>query len=416
MKHILRHSACAILRSSLAIAIVTPPANGQRQPPDKPKDEDKQRDFDQPEEEDDLNRELWELARKTPYAEILPYVAAAQRASAAKQTAEVELPNGWRISPAGTQIEVGRLPYEAVMFAGHLVVLDTGYYLNEDQAVSIIDVQTSQVTKTLRLHSLFPSAVTGADADLYISGGFDQKVFRVNREFKVVREYPVGGFTGGLAALDAKHLAVGYLAAKNATGGYISGKLAILNTETGKVERETTVGYFPYTIRYLAGKLFVTVLGENKLRAFDPQLKELNDLTLGQTPQEVCTDGTRLYVTNTGSDDISVVDLKATRVLSPINVAQRGSRFGRTPTSCAVEGNRLYVTLAGINAVAIVNRVTGRQIGLVPAGWYPTKVLADDRNLIVLNAKGIRPRRPNPRGPQPIGSSREGYYILTLLK
>src|SRR5712692_10477366 len=77
-----------------------------------------ERDFDQPDEEEDLNRELWEFARKTPYSEILPYVAEAQRQSQAKQTAEVELPNGWRIAPAGTQVEVGRLPYEAVLFAG----------------------------------------------------------------------------------------------------------------------------------------------------------------------------------------------------------------------------------------------------------------------------------------------------------
>src|SRR6266536_1178159 len=82
----------------------------------------KPHDLDQADEEEDLNRELWEFARKTPYEDILAYVAAAQRASQATQTAEVELPNGWRIAPAGRQVQVGRLPYEAVLFAGHLVV------------------------------------------------------------------------------------------------------------------------------------------------------------------------------------------------------------------------------------------------------------------------------------------------------
>ncbi|MEP6636185.1 MAG: alkaline phosphatase family protein [Acidobacteriota bacterium] len=405
-----------ILTLLFATVLVSLPSYSQRQLPDKTKAEEKQRDFDQPEEEDDLNRELWEFARKTPYATILPYVAAAQRASAAKQTAEIELPNGWRIAPAGTQVEVGRLPYDAVMFAGRLVVLDTGYYLNEDQAVSIIDPQTRLITKTLRLHSLFPSAVAGLDGDLYISGGFDQKVFRIDRDFNVVREYPVGGYAGGLAAIDANHLAVGYLASKNAKGSYVRGNLAVLNTETGKIERETDVGYFPYTVRHLSGRLFVTVLGENKLKVYDQQLKETNDLALGRTPQEMCTDGARLYIANTGSDSISVIDVKRPRLLAPINVAQKGSRFGRTPTSCAVEGDRLYVTLAGINAVAILDKRSGKQLGLVPAGWYPTKVLNDESNLIVLNAKGIRPRRPNPKGPQPIGNSREGDYVLTLLK
>lgn len=415
MKHKLKKLS-AVVSVLLVMVFVGLPANAQRQLSDKPKDEEKQRDFDQPEEEDDLNRELWEFGKKTPYADVLPYIASAQRASAATQKAEIELPNGWRISPAGVQVEVGRLPYEAIMFAGRLVVLDTGYYLNEDQAVSIVDTQTNLVVKTLRLHSLFPSAVVGLDGDLYISGGFDQKVFRVDREFKLVREYPVAGFAGGLAAIDANHLAVGYMAVKNAAGNYTTGKLAILNTESGKIERETNVGYFPYTVRYLGGKLFVTVLGENKLRIYDPQLKEIGELALGLTPQEMCTDGARLYVTNTGSDTLSVVDVKRTRLLAPINVAQKGSRFGRTPTSCAVEGNRLYVTLAGINAVAVLDKRSRKQIGLVPTGWYPTKVLGDERNLMVLNAKGIRARRPNPKGPQPVGNSREGDYVLTLLQ
>src|SRR5258708_3301420 len=92
------------------------------------KEEERQREVDDPAEEETLNRELWEFAKKTPYSEILPYVAAEQRKSRATRTSEVELPNGWRMASAGTQIEVGRLPYEAVPFAGKLVVLDTGYY------------------------------------------------------------------------------------------------------------------------------------------------------------------------------------------------------------------------------------------------------------------------------------------------
>ena len=40
-----------------------------------------ERDFDQPKEEEDLNRELWEFARKTPYEEMLAYVRAAQAAA-----------------------------------------------------------------------------------------------------------------------------------------------------------------------------------------------------------------------------------------------------------------------------------------------------------------------------------------------
>src|SRR5215467_10165393 len=85
-----------------------------------------QRRLDDPEDQEDLNRELWEFAKHTPYESILSYIAEAQRRSQATQSSEVELPDGWRIKPAGEQVEVGRLPFEAVLFAGKLVVLDTG--------------------------------------------------------------------------------------------------------------------------------------------------------------------------------------------------------------------------------------------------------------------------------------------------
>jgi YVTN family beta-propeller protein len=374
-----------------------------------------ERQVDDPNDAEELNQELWEFARRTPYKEILPYVAAEQRESKANQVSEVELPNGWRIAPAGTQVDVGRLPLEAMMFAGKLVVLDTGYYYQEPQAVSIVEPQTAQVIKTIRLNSLFPSAVVGGDGDLYISGGFDQKVYRFDRNFEQVREYPVRGFVGGLAAIDEQHLAVCYMAIKGKGGGFEGGGLAMLNTVTGEIERETAAGYYPYTVRYLSGKLFVTVLGENKVLVFDRNFNLLKTITVGRTPQESCTDGRRLFVANTGSDSLSVIDTQTERIVSTIPLAEKGSHFGAAPSSCVVANNRLYVTLANTNAVAVLDRTTYKRSGLIPTGWYPTKVLADQEHLFVLNAKGIRPRWPNPNGPQGAGPSRVAGYVLNLV-
>src|SRR5207302_5985688 len=362
------------------------------------------------------NRELWEFAKHTPYESILPYLKATQRASKATQTAEVELPNGWRITPAGTQVEVGRLPYEMVQFADKLVVLNTGYYYQEPQEVSIVDPQTAQVIKTLRFNSLFPSATVGVDGDLYISGGFDEKVYRVDKNFEVVREYKVGGFVGGLAPIDSEHLAVGYMATKKPGGGFMGGGLGLINTATNQIERETKAGYYPYTVRYISGKLFVTVLGEDKVFVFDRELNLIKTISVGLTPQESCRDGRRLYVVNTGADSLSVVDTHTGRVTSTISLAEKGSRFGVAPTSCAVEGNRLYVTLGNINAVAVFDRKTNKRLSLIPVGWYPTKVLANEQQLFVLNAKGVQPRHRNPKGPAGAGPSRTGDYVLTLLK
>src|SRR5262249_557777 len=112
-----------------------------------------QRDLgpDQPGDEEELNRELWEYAKKTPYNRALSYVARAQQAARSKANASVALPNGWKIAPAGTQVELGRFPGEAVVYAGRVVVLNTGYYVAQGQEVSIVDPDLGQVVRTLRL-------------------------------------------------------------------------------------------------------------------------------------------------------------------------------------------------------------------------------------------------------------------------
>ena len=379
-------------------------------------DETPGRRVDDPNEEESLNRELWEFTKGTPYEQILPYLAAEQHKSRGDQNPEMELPNGWRIAPGGKQVEVGRLPYEAVRFAGKLVVLDTGYYYKEPQEVSVVDTDSRQVVKTLKINSLFPSAVVGLDGDLYISGGFDQKIFRVNHEFNIVREYPVQGFAGGMAPIDARHLAFGYMAVKNEKGTYINGRLAILNTTNGTIEKEIELGYFPYAVRVVSDEVFVTLLGENKLLIYDKQLKLIKTIPVGRTPQEMCTDGRRLYIVNTGSDSLAVIDTRSNRVLPNISFAAKGSTFGTTPSSCAVDGARLYVTLAGANLVEVLDHRTGKSLAHVRTGWYPTKVLIDQDKIVVVSAKGIRPRRPNPNGPPGASSSKNPQYVLNLLK
>src|SRR5436305_10159053 len=378
--------------------------------------------FDRAEDEEDLNRELWEYARGTPYEDAVRYVAAAQAQAA--RVAEAVLPNGWRIAPAGQQVEVGRLPYEAVNFAGRLVVLNNGYYTGEAQEISVVDTATGQVVKALRPKrspgvpgSLFPSAEVGADGDLYVSGGFDERVFRVNREFEIAREYKVAGFAAGLAPVDAKHVAVLYLSAKDERNNYVAGRLALLNTEDGRVERETDAGYFPYAVRYVDGKFYVAVLGENRLRVFDGSLKPTKEIALGRRPQALTIDGALLYVVCTDSDEVYTVDTRSDSVVSVLHLDHFTSRFGSTPTSLAADGDRLYVTLAGLNAVAVFDKRTKKELGLVPTGWYPTKVLTEGERLLVLSAKGIHLRRPNPDGPQPL-EGRDGpeHYVLSLLK
>ncbi|HVF45313.1 MAG TPA: alkaline phosphatase family protein [Pyrinomonadaceae bacterium] len=403
----------------------------RHEPEDRDGREERADFFDRAEDEEDLNRELWEYVKGTPYESALSYVSAAQARSQAARVAEAALPTGWKIAPAGRQVELGRLPYEAVPFAGRLVVLNNGYYSGAAQEISVVDTASGQVVKTLRPKyvppekpglpsaapgSLFPSAAVGPGGDLYVSGGFDSKVLRINRQFEIAREYAVAGYAAGLAAVDDKRVAVLYLAGKNDKGGYVAGRLAILDADSGRVERDAEVGYFPYSVRSLGGKFYVAVLGENVLRVFDAQLRQVKEIPAGRRPQEMCVDGRSLYVVSTDSDQVTVIDSARDRATATIRTNRFATPYGTAPTSCAVAGGRVYVTLSGMNAVAVYDKRSRRQVGLIPAGWYPTKAVVDGGNLLVLNAKGVRPRRPNPRGPQPDPARNGPDYVLTLLK
>src|SRR5215207_2872670 len=96
---------------------------------------------DEPEEMEDLTRELWKFARGSGYDRAVRR-ANASAAKFARQRPELRLPTGWVLAPAGAQLELGRLPYEAVPFAGRLVVLNNGYYAVgiEEPEVSVVDM------------------------------------------------------------------------------------------------------------------------------------------------------------------------------------------------------------------------------------------------------------------------------------
>jgi YVTN family beta-propeller protein len=384
---------------------------------------------DQPGEDENINEELWRFIRNTPYTEAMQHIARLRKESHSLSPAEVTLPTGWKIAPAGRQVGVGTFPHEAVAYAGQVVVLNNGYtdrHGKEPQEVSIINPDTGQVVKVLHLPSLFPSAAAGKDGDLYISGGNSRKIFRFDRKFELVREYTVSknmeeGYAAGIAPIDRNRIAVvcmvsGATEQDFERGRYRQGKLLIVNTSTGDVEKETTTGYFPYAVRFHEGKLYVTLLGENKLLVYDLQLKLIKTAETGLTPQDICAGDDRLYVVNTGSDNVSVIDTKKNSVVASIDMQSHGKGFGSAPTSCAVDGDVLYVTQATTNSLALFDTKRRRLKGFIPAGWYPTKVLFQGKHLLVLNGKGIQARRPNVDGPQPIPEKGGSQYVLSLLK
>ncbi len=112
-------------------------------------------------------------------------------------------------------------------------------------------------------------------------------------------------------------------------------------------------------------------------------------------------DEKRLYVANSNSDTLSVIDTGTGKVSDTILLRPAAVRelAGCTPTGIALSADQAtaYVTLADMNAVAIVDLGAGTVRGYLPTGWYPTllAVAPDGRRLLVVAAKGTLPQVPN---------------------
>ena len=119
-------------------------------------------------------------------------------------------------------------------------------------------------------------------------------------------------------------------------------------------------------------------------------------IPVGRHPTGLAWDesGARLYVANSNSDTVSVIDTRGDSLLRSIAIAPfRERKIGLAPTAVALspDARTLFVTLAGVNAVAAYGLPGDQLRGLVPTGWYPTSldVSADGRAIAVGSLFGV---------------------------
>jgi YVTN family beta-propeller protein len=88
----------------------------------------------------------------------------------------------------------------------------------------------------------------------------------------------------------------------------------------------------------------------------------------------------RLYVANSNSDSISVVDTATNHLIETIELQPFNRKVaGISPESVALapDHSTLYIACAGINAVGLVDlkSLHPRVTGFIPTGWYPDDVV-----------------------------------------
>ena len=130
----------------------------------------------------------------------------------------------------------------------------------------------------------------------------------------------------------------------------------------------------------------------------DTETFDAREISVGRQPSGMAfsPSGESLYVTESDSDSISFVDVKAGQVLGNLSVRPpQDPQFGQIPTDveASQDGQRLYVTLGGINAVAVVElKGQPKVAGYVPTGWFPIALETAGDRVFVASAKGIGSR------------------------
>ena len=130
----------------------------------------------------------------------------------------------------------------------------------------------------------------------------------------------------------------------------------------------------------------------------------------------------RLYVANSNSDTVTVIDTQRYVVVQTISIQPFERKVaGVAPEALALskDGKRLYVACAGLNAVAVVVlRPVARVEGLIPTGWYPNHIAlsADGTHLAVSTMLGVGsgPRDPEELRKRAVHSNRGTVHVIAL--
>jgi DNA-binding beta-propeller fold protein YncE len=112
----------------------------------------------------------------------------------------------------------------------------------------------------------------------------------------------------------------------------------------------------------------------------------------GSSPSGVIATADRVFVSNTHSDTVTVVDPKTRAIVgeAAIRIPGLEQLRGVMPVGMAFDETHgwLLVAEAGINAIGVIDAHDMRVLGHLPVGWFPTRVLIDRDMVYVTNAKG----------------------------
>ncbi|MDN3583689.1 bifunctional YncE family protein/alkaline phosphatase family protein [Mucilaginibacter flavus] len=330
------------------------------------------------------------------------------------QSQQVLLPNGWKLSPAGTSLPLGDLPLNIQLSASGklLAVTNNG---QSTQSVQLIDPKNEQLLdEKVVAKSWYGLAFSHNERKLYASGGNDNWIY----VFNIANNKLGKPDTIRLAPNKwpkNKVCPTGITVNKADTRLYTVTKedslLYIVDPTAGKTLKTVKLPAEAYacTLSPDEKTLYISLWGGDKLGIYNITADKLITLNTESHPNELLLNkkGTILYVANANDNSVSVINTATHKILENIATALFPTRLtGSTTNGLALSADEktLYIANADNNCLAVFDVSkpgSSRSMGFIPVGWYPTNVKMLGKKIIVSNGKGFT-SMANPKGPQPV--------------
>ena len=129
-----------------------------------------------------------------------------------------------------------------------------------------------------------------------------------------------------------------------------------------------------------------------------------SSIDVGLHPTALYAKDGALFVTNTATNDVSVIDIASDEVVQTIATQPwPEAPVGYEPDAVTLtDDGHLLVTLGRANAVAVYRYTTPLEpvsyIGLLPTDYFPAEITTVGSDVLVSNTRGIDARRPRPVG------------------
>ena len=216
----------------------------------------------------------------------------------------IELPNGWKLTPAGKSISLGDLPLNMISnHAGTLVAVTNNG--QSTQSIQLVDVKTQSVVDEVIIpKSWYGLAFTKNDQSLFVSGGHDNRILKYdiqNNKLKLADSISLGkpwpnriGPAG--IALDAKRNRL-YVVTRE------DKKLYQIDLSTKEILGKYGMEGEAYDCKLSldSKELYISGWGTNQILVFNLETNRwTNFIGVGDNPNELLISprGDRLFVCN----------------------------------------------------------------------------------------------------------------------